>query len=80
MALGLSSPGEPLEKQAAKAVDFLFDFEKKIGFTKRLRDFGIPEDMLETMVEEAQKVAVPIANNPKPMTGEDLLRVYQSVY
>ena len=78
--LGLSTPAETKGKQAKKAIDFLFDFEKKIGFSKRLRDFGVPENMLKTMVEEAQKVAVPIANNPKPMTGEDLLRVYQSVY
>jgi hypothetical protein len=32
------------------------------------------------MVEEAWAVAVPVTNTPKPMTKEDLLRIYQAAY
>ncbi len=77
---GINKGDKDLKEQAKEAVNFIFEFERKIGFTKRLSDFGIPKEMLSQMVTEAQAVSVPIANTPKPLTACDLLRIYQNAY
>ncbi len=78
-AFGISK-GRSEQEEAGEAVKFLFAFEKKIGFQKRLADFKVQERDFENMVEEAWAVAVPVANTPKPLTKEDLLRIYQAAY
>jgi len=66
--------------KAKEVPDFLLSFERRLGFHKRMRDFGIPEGELENLVTEAQEIAVPLANTPKILTKEDLVRIYQSAY
>lgn len=78
-AFGVSK-GRSEKKEAEEAIKFLFAFEEKIGFKKRLADFKIRQSDFEKMVEEAWAVAVPVANTPKPMAKEDLLRIYQAAY
>ena len=78
-AFGVSK-GRSVKEEAEEAIKFLFAFEKKIGFQKRLADFKVQQNDFEKMVEEAWAVAVPITNTPKPMTKEDLLRIYQAAY
>jgi len=72
--------GRSTKENAEEAVKFLFAFEKKIGFQKRLADFNVRQSDFGEMVEEAWAVAVPVTNTPKPMTKEDLLRIYQAAY
>ncbi|MFA5393067.1 MAG: iron-containing alcohol dehydrogenase [Candidatus Ratteibacteria bacterium] len=78
-AFGVSK-GRSAQEESEEAVKFLFAFEKKIGFQKRLADFKVKQSDFEKMVEEAWAVAVPVANTPKPLTKEDLLRIYQAAY
>ena len=78
-AFGVSK-GRSAKEEAKEALKFLFAFEKKIGFQKRLADFKVQPSDFEKMVEEAWAVAVPVTNTPKPMTKEDLLRIYQAAY
>ncbi|MBU2495078.1 MAG: iron-containing alcohol dehydrogenase [Candidatus Omnitrophica bacterium] len=78
-AFGISQ-GRSAKEEAEEAIKFLFSFEKKIGFQKRLADFQVQPSDFDEMVEEAWAVAVPVANTPKPMTKEDLLRIYQAAY
>ena len=78
-AFGISK-GRSAKAEAEEAVKFLFAFEQKIGFQKRLADFKVQQHDFKDMVEEAWAVAVPITNTPKPMTKADLLRIYRAAY
>jgi alcohol dehydrogenase class IV len=77
--------GEPTQglgtKEAAllgvKAVQRL---SREIEMPQRLSDLGIPEGALPRMAEEALKVARPLANNPRPVSREDAIRIYQGVF
>jgi len=51
-----------------------------IGIPQGLRDLGIPESAIEDMAEMAMTVARPIANNPRKMTKEAAIGIYQEAY
>jgi alcohol dehydrogenase class IV len=61
-------------------VDLVKRLAKDIEMPQRLSDLGIPEIALPRMAEEAMKVARPLANNPRPVSVEDAIRIYQGVF
>jgi len=46
----------------------------------RLKELGISKDVFPALAEDAMKVAVPIENNPKPITAEDIIKIYNAAY
>ena len=46
----------------------------------RLKELGISKDVFPALAEDAMKVAVPIENNPKPITVEDIIKIYNAAY
>lgn len=76
-ALGLGE-GEKPARKAGLAVDFFRSFPARLGFERRLRDFGVEKDpeLFDAMAGEALEVAVPIANTPGGMTRQDLAGIY----
>lgn len=69
------------EKEAALlGVEAVRRLSREIEMPQRLSDLGIPESALSGMAEEAMQVARPLANNPRPVTKEDALRIYQGVF
>ena len=50
------------------------------GLTLKLRDLGIPEHMLETLAHDAMLQTRLLQNNPREMTYEHALKIYQAIY
>ena len=50
------------------------------GLTLKLRDLGVPEHMLETLAHDAMLQARLLQNNPREMTYEHALKIYQAIY
>jgi len=43
----------------------------------RLKELGILPENFQSLAQDALKVAVPIENNPKPVTAEDIVGIYK---
>ena len=46
----------------------------------RLRDVGIPADAVPIMAEDAMKQTRLLVNNPRPMTLDDALAIYEAAW
>jgi alcohol dehydrogenase len=78
--LGEKVEGLSAKKAAVLAVEAVKRLAKDIGIPQRLSDLGIPERAIPGMAEEAMKVARPLENNPRPVSLEDAIHVYRSVF
>jgi alcohol dehydrogenase class IV len=78
--MGEETQGLPVKEAAIRAVAAVKRLSADIEMPQRLSDLGIPEGAIPRMAEEAMKVARPLANNPRPVTREDAIRIYQGVF
>lgn len=62
------------------AVKFVERLSDDLRVPKRLRDVGIPEDAIPRLAEAAMKVTRLLANNPRKITLDDAITIYQSAY
>jgi alcohol dehydrogenase len=78
--MGEKVEGLSAREAAISAVESVKRLSREIEFPQRLSDLGIPESAFPGMAEEALKVTRPLENNPKPVSLEDAIRIYRSVY
>jgi alcohol dehydrogenase len=78
--MGEEVRGLPAKEAAISAVESVKRLSREIEFPQRLSDLGIPESAFPGMAEEALKVTRPLENNPKPVSLEDAIRIYRSVF
>ena len=65
---------------AASAADAVFQLSADIGIPQSLKALNIPEEVIPEMAEAAMKVAVPMANNPRPMTISVVENIYREAF
>ena len=65
---------------AFTAVEAVFDLSEDIGIPESLEELDIPKEAVRQMAEAAIKVAVPIQNNPRPVTVETIETIYQRAF
>jgi len=56
------------------------DFSERSGLPTRLRDAGVPQDMLGQLAADAMLQQRLLVNNPREMTEAHALAIYQSAY
>jgi len=78
--LGEKVGGLSQREAAVLAVKTVKRLSEDIGIPQRLSDLGIPETAIPGMAEEAMKVARPLENNPRPVSLEEAIRIYRSVF
>ena len=62
-----------------KVVSAVASLSQRLGLPQRLRDIGIPEEMLPTLARQAlEDICTP--GNPRKVTAEDLLEIYRNAY
>ncbi len=66
-------------EKATGLIDTLQDLLKKFRIP-RLKELGISPENFESLAQDALKVAVPIENNPKPVTAQDIVAIYKKAY
>jgi alcohol dehydrogenase class IV len=79
-ALGEATGGLSQRAAAARSVEAVSQLCRDVGVTDRLRDLGIPESALADMAPAAMKVTRLLNNNPRVMTEQDALGIYQAAY
>lgn len=66
-AMGLASPGRSAEADAEVTVQGVSQLIGELGLARRLRDVGVPEEVLPRLARVALQSSA-VRNNPKPIT------------
>lgn len=65
---------------AGQLIEELGELSGRMGLPTRLRDAGVPEDMLPQLAKEAMLQQRLLVNNPRELTEADALAIYQAAY
>jgi alcohol dehydrogenase class IV len=79
VALGCSREHDDNET-AKKGIEKIKSIIAECGIPARLRDVGIPADALPTMAKDALKIQRLLKNNPRNISEEDALHIYNEAY
>jgi len=79
-AMGEMVEGLPLREAAYLAVEAVNSLVEDCGIQTNLEDLGISEDDFEEMAKIAMTVARPLANNPRQVTLEDAVAIYEDAF
>jgi len=80
IAMGMDVDGLTPRELASMAAEAAWDLAEDIGTPLTLNDLNIPEDAIPDLVKGAMKIAVPIMNNPRPMTAEIAEKIYRQAF
>jgi len=80
LAMGEDTEGLSARELAALAAETAYDLAEDIGTPLTLKELNIPEDAIPELVKGAMKIAVPIANNPRPMNPEIAEKIYRQAF
>ena len=78
--MGQDMEGLSSRENASLVSEAVFELAEDIGVPMTLKELNIPEDSIPEMAKAAMQVAVPIANNPRPMTVEAATDIYRNAY
>lgn len=79
VALGIEPRTSP-EDTAHAGVEFIFNLLKACGLPSKLSELNIPRSAISRMAEGAMKVTRLLKNNPRPLTLEEAINIYQEAY
>ena len=78
-AFGLEMANTTDEEAIQKVVDAVKELSIKLHIPQTLKEIGIPKEMLPTLAEQALHDAC-TPGNPREVTKEDILAIYQEAY
>jgi alcohol dehydrogenase class IV len=67
-------------QQTEQFIGALADFSRRSGLPTRLRDAGVPQDMLPTLARDAMQQQRLLVNNPREVNEAHALAIYQVAY
>ena len=79
IALGCE-PGKNDEETAQRGVDFIYRLAAAVGIPDKLTALGIPQTSVPGMAKAAMQVQRLLKNNPREVTEQDALEIYNSLY
>lgn len=79
-AMGEAVEDLPVREAAYLAVEAVEALIEDCGITKTLEDFGVSKDDFQEMAKVAMTVARPLANNPRKVTPEDAVEIYNAAF
>jgi alcohol dehydrogenase len=74
----LQSLGLPVAKNPAGAFETAYRFCADLGIEMRLSALGVPRDDLAAMADEAHAIRRLLDNNPRDITRDEILAIYQA--
>lgn len=78
-AFGIDMNNTTDEEAVQKVVDAVKELSVKLHIPQTLKEIGIPKEMLPTLAEQALN-DVCTGGNPREVTKEDILAIYQEAY
>ena len=74
-ALGIKVSSDP----ATESAEWIERFNRSIGITQKLRDLGVPKEKLPELADAAMEDECH-KTNPRPVTRDDMLRLFEAVW
>jgi len=78
--LGAETSGISIQKAAEKGVLAVKALAADIGIPTQLRNLGVPIEALEEMAVATMDIERILVNNPKPLTLDDVRRIWQNAW
>ncbi|MBA7603526.1 Long-chain-alcohol dehydrogenase 1 [subsurface metagenome] len=78
--LGVETKGLSLQEAAERGVSAAEALAADIGIPTHLRDLGVPKEALEEMAVATMDINRILVNNPKPLTLDDVRRIWQNAW
>ncbi len=79
IALG-QQKGKDLEETALLGVDFIENLSKELDIPTTLEEIGIPKSACKELAKAAMDVQRLLKNNPREVTQQDALNIYESLF
>ena len=79
-ALGVQTHGLSEKAAADLAVEAMAELCASVDIPKGMRSFGVPEDAIPAMAEEASRIDRLMRNNPRRLTAGDIEQIYRAAY
>ena len=79
-AMGVDCEGLSTEEAVLKGVEFVAELATRCGIPATLTELGIPQDKVEELADAAMKVTRLLVNNPREVTREDAIAIYNELY
>ncbi len=79
LALGCE-PGQDADETAQHGVEFIYRLAEAVGIPQKLSELGIPQTAVPGMAKAAMEVQRLLKNNPREVTEQDALNIYNSLY
>lgn len=81
VALALGCERQPKDEDTAKAgIEKVQQLIQECGIPARLRDVGIPKEALPQMAADAMKITRLLINNPREVTLQDAITLFNAAY
>ena len=79
-AVGVDCTGLSDEEAAAKGVETVAELARRCGIPSTLTELGIGREKVESLADAAMKVTRLLVNNPREVTREDAIAIYNELY
>ena len=81
VAVAMGAPvGKNDDETAQNGVDFIYQLSEAVGIPSKLTDIGIPQDAVPHLAKAAMEVQRLLKNNPREVTEQDAIDIYNSLY
>ena len=79
-AMGVKTAHLSVTQAADKAVEVMTELCAAVEIPSGLRSFGVPEEAIATMAEEAAGIERLMRNNPRKLSAVDIEKIYRAAY
>lgn len=81
VAVAMGTPvGKNDDETAQNGVDFIYQLSEAVGIPSKLTDIGIPQEAVPHLAKAAMEVQRLLKNNPREVTEQDAINIYNSLY
>lgn len=81
VAVAMGAPvGKNDDETAQNGVDFIYQLSEAVGIPAKLTDIGIPQEAVPHLAKAAMEVQRLLKNNPREVTEQDAIDIYNSLY
>lgn len=81
IAIAMGAPvGKNDDETAQNGVDFIDHLSEAVGIPAKLSDIGIPQNAVPRLAKAAMEVQRLLKNNPREVTEQDAIEIYNSLY
>lgn len=73
-------PGADVINASEQLADYFYGLAKKLGLETQLRELGVPRSALETLAEQSMRQQRLLINNPRTVSYNQALSIYQQAF